>query len=194
MSQVTYNSEKTEKKAVRYTGTDTLREGYLLCYEADFAGADATEGITGDATVRNPLRAIRVEKPAADNIENFAGVVGPGFDGKVGPVNIDILIPTARGQKVNIWSEESTTINATILSLKVGSYAAGSSSEGSRIGKALQTVDRSSTNGVVYSMLEVLAVNTGNVVTATSRTTVQLPTAAIWDNFPLVPYVPSVEV
>lgn len=184
-NQVTYDSEQTQKKSVRYTGTDTLQEGNLLCYDADFAGADATEGKTGDATVRNQLRATRVEKPAVGNLQHFAGVVATGFGGIVGPANIDIFVPTARGQKVSIWTDQNCTIDVTTLHLQAGSYAAGSEANGHRIGKALQTVDRSSTENTVQAILQAPPVVNDTVVTASSRTIVQLPTDAIWRNFPL---------
>lgn len=184
MSQILYDCEKTAKKRVYYTGTDTMREGYNLCYDVDFAGAVATEGKTGDATVFNQLRASRVEKPSVGNQEHYSGVVAPGDDRKVGPCYIDVLVPTHRGQKVKVWTEENCTIDATYLTLKAGSYAAGGVGEGRVIAKAMQTVDRSSTNGTVQAQLGG-PLQTSDTYNTLSRTTVQLPTAAIWDNFPL---------
>jgi len=184
-NQVTYDSEQTQKKSVRYIGTDTLQEGNLLCYDANFAGADATAGKTGDATVNNQLRATRVEKPAAGNLEHFAGAVATGFGGIVGPANIDIFVPTARGQKIPIWTDQNCTIDVTVLTLQPGSYAAGGQTDGHRIGKALQTVDRSSTENTVQAILQAPVIVNDEVLTASSRTTVQLPTVEIWRNFPL---------
>lgn len=186
MSQIVYENEKIQRKKVFYTGTDTLRRGYSLCYDADFAGSGTTPGKTGDATVFNQLRAWRVEKPAVGNLQHYAGVVAEGFDGVTGPASIEIVVPTRRGQKVDIWTEEDCTIDSTMLGLKAGSYAAGSASEGHAIAKALQTVDRSTTDGVVQAVLygpEPL--DTSEVFGANSRTVVQLPTAAIWNNFPI---------
>ncbi len=143
MSQVQFEgTEKVTIKKVRFEGTDTLRAGYALCYNADF----------GTASEADADRAWRVEKPATGNLDNFAGVVAEKYDGKVGPVNIEILVPTKRGQKIKVWTDASVTVDSTQLYLTAGSFAL-TVSGGLQVAKAMQTVDRSSTNGTALALL-----------------------------------------
>ena len=194
MSQVLYNHEKTYKKHVFYTGTDTLRVGYALCYDADAVrSAGSSDAVTaGSKSAKTAAdfydeRAIRVEKPTVDNIKHFAGAVVEEYDGTEGPAFIEIYVPMSCGQKVDVWTEENCTIDTTLLSVKQGSYAFGAVDEGAVVARALQTKDRSSPNGTVQALLFSLshADTVGEVVSANSRITVQLPTEAIWKNFNL---------
>ncbi len=194
MGQILYNHEKVYKKHVFYTGTDTWRQGYNLCYDADATrSAGSSTAITGanksalTAADVNDERAIRVEKPTVDNIKHYAGVVVEEYDQAVGHAFIVVYVPMSGGQKVNVWTEEDCTIDVTLLSVKQGSYAMGSVDEGAVVARALQTQTRASTNGTVQALLHSLshADTVGEVVSANSRTTVQLPTEAIWKNFNL---------
>ena len=197
MSIVLKENEKLDKKKVFYTGTDTLGVGYNLCYNADairsaegetfpikVTGAEKSAKTAAD--VYN-ARAWEVEKPTTANLKHYAGVVVEEYAGTVGPAAIEIYVPKARGQKVEVYSDVSNTIDVTVLSLQAGSYAAGSVGEGPSIGVAVQTIDRSSTAGAVQANLIGLSQSNqiGEVVSANSRTTVQLPTEAIWENFDL---------
>ena len=76
MAQVTYKTEKVSKKRVFYTGTDTLYEGYSLCYDWN-----TTTG--GSISESNVNRVLRVEKPESANLDMFAGFVAAGSGGKV---------------------------------------------------------------------------------------------------------------
>ena len=193
MSIVLKENEKLDKKKVLYTGTDTLRLGYNLCYNADaIRSAETSYGkITGaEKTAKTAAdfysaRAWQVEKPAVGNLKHYAGVVVEEYDGVVGPASIEIYVPKARGQKVDVWSDVANVIDVTVLTLQAGSYAAGGIGEGPSIGVAIQTIDRSSTNSTVQANLVGVShdVQMGEPVDVNSRTTVQLPTAAIWDNF-----------
>ncbi len=195
MSIVLKENEKLDKKKVFYTGTDTLGSGYNLCYDADATRSAETDqgALTGaylsakTAADEYSGRAWRVEKPSTSNLENYAGAVVEEYAGVVGPAAIEIYVPKARGQKVLVYTEENCTIDSTVLTLKAGSYAAGGVNEGPIIAKAMQTIDRSSTNATVQALLIGLSQNNvvGEIVSANSRTTVQLPTAAIWRNFDL---------
>lgn len=176
MSQVQFeNTEKLAIKKVHFTGTDTLRAGYVLCYDADY-GTDSE----ADAS-----RAYKAEKPSAANVDNFAGVVSEKYDGKVGPCAVEIYVPEERGQKVPIWTDASVVVNVTDLYLQIGSYAAGAAGA-KLIGKAMQTVDRSVTNGTCFGRLGCLVRDTGGATPgARGRTAAELPTAAIWNKIPL---------
>ena len=174
-------SEKVATKEVYYEGTDQLKAGYLLCYDRD-------QGTAADSDL---ARAWRVEKPAAGNLHWFAGVVAAEFSGFTGPGKIKIYQPTHAPYLVNLWSEDNCSLETTDLSVQVGSYIAGGAGDGPIIARAMQTLDRSDTNGMVlcefYGLSdEVQRRKDGTMVTATkSRTAVQLPTEAIWANFPI---------
>ena len=174
-------SEKVATKEVYYEGTDTLKAGYLLCY-------DRAQGTAADSDM---ARAWRVEKPAAGNLQWFAGVVTAEFSGFTGPGKIKIFQPAQAPYLVNIWCEDNCTLETTDLSVQVGSYIAGGSADGPVIARAMQTEDRSSDNGMILCELyglsdEVQRRKDGTMVTATkSRTAVQLPTEAIWAHFPI---------
>ncbi len=193
--QITYKNEKTSKKKVYYTGTDTLKAGYALCFDADATrSAETNPAITAAndtaLTAANEYseRATLVEKPSTSNLANFAGVVVEEYDNKVGPCALEIYCPVTRGQKVNAHCEESTTIDSTLLTLKAGSYALGGINDGGPVvAKAMQTINRGTVAGLIQVLLVGLSHNAveGDVVNADSRTTVQLPTAAIWRNFDL---------
>jgi hypothetical protein len=143
---IQYGQDVSALKRVYYTGSDTLREGYCLCYDIDTTSVDA-------ATLASDARGFYVEKPTAANVKYFAGVVAASSDGITGPAYIEIVDISDRNLCANVWTEENCTIGTTVLSVKPASYAAGSSTEGPAIGVALQTVDRSSTNGVVQAKL-----------------------------------------
>jgi hypothetical protein len=171
MSQVQFeNTEHLSIKKVWFTGTDTLRGGYNLCYDADY-------GVAADL---DASRAYKAEKPADANIDNYAGVVSEKYDGKVGPCAVEIYVPVVRGQKVPIWTDGSVTVDSTLLFLQPGSFAAGVC--GARlIGKAMQTVDRSSTNGTCLARLGQEVVRPDDQEIGSSAHF----TDAIWKNFPL---------
>jgi hypothetical protein len=188
MSQVMRKGEKTAKKKVYFTGTDTLYAGYHLCYDADAVRAAETNVAITAAndsakTAANEYieRANRVEKPSTTNLRHYAGAVVEEYDGKVGPCSIEIYVPVSRGQKVMIRTEESCTIDQTVLSLKAGSYDAGGEGEGPAIALACQTVDRSSTSGLVQALLvgpEHAHVLNGSVAGAAGQSPL------IWDGVP----------
>jgi len=185
-SQVTKQSEKTNTKRVFFEGTDELKAGYQLCYNVDAVrAADTNQNITAKtAADEYGERAVRVEKPTAANLKNYAGTVTEDFGGVTGPRSIEIYVPTRRGQAINVFSSANATINVTPLYLVAGSFIAQSSGS-VRIGTAIQTIDRSSTNGSIQATFTGPAELNAEIVSANSRAVTALPTAAIWDNFPL---------
>lgn len=181
MSQVQFGVEKFSTKKVYYTGTDVLREGYALCYDADL----------GTAASADPLRAFHVEKPSSSNLENFAGIVTDKGDSKQGPCTVEIFVPEARGQKINVWSGANNVIDSTLLRVKAGSYELDTDGDGPIVAKAMQTVDRSTTSAQAQALL--FAPNGypateessgGGEFPALGRTAAQLPTSALWAQFP----------
>ena len=158
------------KKRVSFrpaTAADTVRVGDLVCYNSDLA-ADwrerTTNPITGDfgsggettyaegAQTYN-ARFLVVEKPADANLEHFAGVVvalGPqgGRDGD----ELDI-VPLIQGAIVPVYTDVNCTINTTVLGVADGSYVAELNTgddDPLAIGVAIETIDRSNTNGLVW--------------------------------------------
>lgn len=158
------------KKRVTFrpsTAADTVRVGDLVCYNSDlaadwkeattnrlsgdFGGENATTYVEGAQTYN--ARFLVVEKPADANLEHFAGVVvalGPnaGADGDT----LDIA-PLVAGAVVPVYTDVSCTINQTVLGVSNGSYLAQLSTGDDSplaIGVAVETVDRSNTNGLVW--------------------------------------------
>ena len=180
MSQVTYKSEKVSKKRVMFennTGSSvTVRGGWQVVYDQN----------QGTATDVDGERATRVQINDG-NAKNYAGALTEEHDGKIvadgGTRLMDIYVPTADGQKVPIWTDQNCTIDVTILTLQDNSHVAGGVIEGRPIARAMQTVDRSSTAGLVQALLQTNV--EGAEVSVRGRTAAQLPSALIWDNFDL---------
>ena len=180
--QATYQQDKLAKKRVYYTGTDTLLAGYALCYDRDNITATDVNGDALALTSASYGRFLWVEKPAVGNLNDFAGIVCPGSGG-TGPCWVDIFEPN--GHVLEPFVEESCTAETTLLCVKPASYILGGMGEGPVVGRALQTVDRSSTNGTCQAIMYPIERAWDESFTAGGRTAAQLPTAAIWDNFPL---------
>jgi len=165
-SQVTYKNEKLATKMVRYTGTDTLGEGYALCYDRD----------TGTAGASDEARAYQAEKPATANLKFFAGVVHPTSAGKTGPCWVKIIIPESRGVVCNVHADQDCTQLTTKLAVKDNSYALGAAGSGTvNVATAVQTVDRSSSAGSVQAILE----GVGGPATVDAAATVAQTQAAL---------------
>jgi len=158
------------KLAVWYEGSDTIHNGYLLCYNSD-------HGTPGD---REPSRLNRVEKCKAANVHHFAGVVtGLGGAGRTGPCQLQIARPC--GSLTDIHCQESVVLDSTWLYLQIGSYAAGASGP-VRIAKAMETEDRSTVAGLVLAKLILPPAERADdqEIGASSSFT-----DAVWENFPL---------
>jgi len=160
-----------------YEGSDVLKPGYLLCANSD----------SGTAANVQSDRWHRAEKPATGKLHNFMGVVAKGRSSfPAEPNGRDIYLP---GSVCEVFTDQVCTIDSTLLTVQPGSYLAGGVGQGMVIGKALQTVDRSTVNGLVLCKL--FGINPLNdlggsdIIPARARTTVQLPTKAIWENFDL---------
>lgn len=102
---VQYNSNNANVKRVYFSGTDTLQEGYALCYDQD-----------ASPTATNPFERLGfiVEKPATANLAAFAGLVSAGDAGKTGPCYLDIIVPTP-GEVVTAYTKANATAWTTAL-------------------------------------------------------------------------------
>ena len=134
-------------KSVQFTGDDALKEGYAVCYDRD-AILNYRGNVAEVATVFGTGRYMRVEKPTALNLQDFAGLVTRSYAAKTGGQRIEIAVPR-EGAVVNAYVYASCTVNATVLGPVPGQYyLSGTGTLFPWAVKALQTVDRSSTAGL----------------------------------------------
>lgn len=147
--------------------TDTVRVGDGVCYNSDLAadykartaaphgshlgGSGATaynEGVQSYTA-----RLFVVEKPKSANLSHFAGIVkalGPeaGGDGDF----IEIWVLTA-GMIIPVYTDADCVVNETPLGIDDGAYtlsAVTNAEEPLIVGVAVETVDRSTDNGLVW--------------------------------------------
>ena len=143
----------------RPSAADTVRVGDLVCYNWDIDGdhkersSDPTHlGLRDDDYAEGAQdytgRLFIVEKPATANLQFFAGVVkalGPkaGADDDM----IEIWVPN--GAVLPVMCDQYCTAGRTIVGLRDGAYE-GSYPEGRPIGIAMETIDRSTDDGLVW--------------------------------------------
>ncbi len=152
------------------TATDTVKVGYNVCYNSDVAadyqektanpitgqfGADGNETTYAEGVQAFTGRLLIVEQPASGNLQDWAGVVAAlgeknGADGDW----IEIWVPN--GAMVPVWTNASCTRGSTVLGPASGSYIMqADTGDGDPLGCAVaqETVDRSSTNGLVWAKI-----------------------------------------
>jgi hypothetical protein len=88
-------------KTVYYTGTDTLKTGYALCYDHDATAGKAKEN-----------RGQAVEKPSTNNLIYFAGFVAPESNGLKGPGFCRVLPNGFRSDYVDVYIEDDLSAAA----------------------------------------------------------------------------------
>lgn len=169
---------KARTITVYYEGSDTLYEGYALCYNQDttdnwlgvsnvsatLTASSVTESGTTAEGSQNEGKFIRVEQPATANLQWFAGVVVGNSNGITGPCAVDIYVPN--GACVPVWTNKSCTIGQS-LGINNGSYVLQAvTGDGTPMpcARVEETVDRSGTNGIALARLY----PTGQQVTATN--------------------------
>ena len=181
-SQFSFVNQAAHTKRVRYEGTNTIYEGMALCYNYDTT-TNSNDGTTAEGS-QNEGKYQRVEEPTLANSPFFAGVIaGSEYEGKVGPRFVDIYVPN--GAIVPIYTDKSITAKEKLYLEASANTIINAGLTLAQVATAVETKDRSSTAGIVLAKLTGVSAEAIEVVTATSRTTVQLPTAAIWDNFDL---------
>lgn len=136
---------------VWFMGTGALLEGQAVCFNWDFGTATAEDGRRGN----------RVEPPTAANSLYFAGVAARDYSansaGATRPQMIEIYEP---GSYCNVLSKASTTIGVARLTFEITAVVGtngtfiheGLEGEGSCV--PLQTIDRSSTAGLCFVLLD----------------------------------------
>ncbi len=125
------SAENQILEVVWYEGTDALKEGEGLCYNADY----------GTATAANARRGNIVERPSSSNNNNFAGVAARNYSAvSTGGRLIEICIP---GSVCKVALGIDTVVNTGIVTCQAGGAAgrftfAGYKGRGSAV--PLQTV------------------------------------------------------
>jgi len=155
---------ETNTMRVYYNGSDTLGEGYALCF--NFDAIDVTDENISQTSPDvgqeywNDARRLMVEKPAEGNKLHFAGAVSQRSANFTGPGWIEIHRP---GSICNIYAYASADHGSTGITTNTGQiltfcpgeyffYDGGFPGTGSAM--VLQDVDRSSTKGVVMAELQ----------------------------------------
>ena len=154
----------------RESSAETIYEGQPVCYMFDttnnILGYDKANSTFGQTVVeatttgegyQNEGKYSIVEKPYTDNLMWFAGVVAPGnwCGQSVAATSykwIEIFVPN--GAIVAVRTNQSTTTGITILSLISATQYLGAAAAGRAVALAAETVDRSSTNGLVLAKLD----------------------------------------
>lgn len=173
-------SEKLAKKRVWCTSTDALKEGYPVCYNRESTTGNSAGGA-------DMARAWEVQQPATANLNYFAGFVAMNYKANANGQMIEIIEPRKAGSIATAYIGISATLGTTELAIQNAKWTLEAAGTGTYVvATANQTIDRSSTEGICQVILKGLADPALSEVTAAlSRTTVQLPTAAIWGNFDL---------
>jgi len=166
-------TERTEPRDLKYTGSDRLLEGYAVCLDRD-AGTAADEDYT-----RN-----NVEKPATGNLLNLAGIVAQSMS-KAEARKVQIIEPVP-GRLVRLYTDQDCDLGETLLTVKPGSYIFGGAGEGMICARAQQTVDRSSTNGLVLAEWLGIHPSYRRMNMGTPSATSNKLSAAIWETCPWV--------
>lgn len=151
------------RKWVYFEGTDTIYEGMPVCYNFDTTdnilgwSGSAASGTTAEGG-QNEGKFMRVELPTATNLQFFAGVVaGTAKAGLAGPCWLDIY--EANGAIVPVRTNVSCTVGVTALAIKAATayftnpIYGGSTASAVLMALANETVDRSSTTGLVLAKL-----------------------------------------
>ena len=111
---VQYAGRQTpEIKTVYYNGSDTLLNGYCLCYD---------ESATVDATDPALTLGTLVEKPVTASLYAFAGIVtNVESGGRAGPGYYEIIVPR-RGVITEAFCDIDTVKGSTALGVANNSY------------------------------------------------------------------------
>jgi len=158
-----YTDEQATRKRVYYEGTNTVYEGMPVFYNYDTTdnwlnystseGGDwecqSAPGTTAEG-YQNEGKFIRVEDPSAGNLQYFAGVVAHGKGvGEDGPCEVDVFV--SNGAIVPVYTDVNCTVGRTVLFAKASTQEL--TGDGRPVAIAMETVDRSSTSGLVLAKL-----------------------------------------
>ena len=152
----------SDTTSVYYTGSDTLLEGYTLCYDFYAADVNQEDVYLTDINVGEECwadaRRVLVEKCTEGNKIHFAGVVAKDSDGVTGPGWVTIHRP---GSICNVFTNadcdherSAGAASGQILNVTVGQYYMSDAGwPGTGAAMVLQDVERDTTNGVIMAQL-----------------------------------------
>lgn len=171
------------RKRVYYEGSDTIYQGMALCYNYDTDDnilgvdrADSTRSTTTTEGSQNEGRFLRVEKPATAQLKFLAGFVAAGpWIGSSGPKWIEIFVPN--GSIIPVRGTESFTNGEKIYLANADYEVTNVPQVGGFCGYAMETIDRSSTEGLLLAKI-LPAVNATELVDVASKTTAYTVTVA----------------
>ncbi len=174
-AQFGFNVSRSVKR-VKYINasgsTKTLKEGEPMCYNFDTTtnilgydkvnstfGSDVKESATTAEGYQNEGKFLIVENPAEGNLNWLAGAVAPGNWCGQSVLNggekwIEVFEPN--GQIVALRTNANCTVGTTVLGVGTGGQyfeAANNDDDPLPCALAEETVDRSSTNGLVLAKL-----------------------------------------
>lgn len=166
MSGSSVRGQQTAKPIVAYyTGSDTLYNGYALCYDHDVAAsAYSTLSAADAARAAAKDRASLVEKPTLASLlaGGFAGIVvnapAQGIVPASGATRTKVYLLPALPEgmelrDVDVFTDQSVTIG-DILGPIPGTYLIGRGViPGCAVFRANETIDRSATSGVCNGIL-----------------------------------------
>jgi hypothetical protein len=159
-----YNGKQIQEvKRVWYGGVTLLKLGQAVAYDTSDTTAPLPTSL-GGSTAPDPSQIERgqvVVDPATAVLGGFAGIVAtqpqrdPADSTKAVASWIDIYVPR-KGDIVDVWSSANATKNSTILGItNAGAATLVAVSDATfnvdAVAIALQTIDRSSTNGYIRS-------------------------------------------
>jgi len=159
MNPIQYKTNKVSKKRVYYQGTDTLLEGYLLCYNYDY-GYDLDGDVIAEGA-GNSARFLAVEKPTTANAPFFAGIVAAESANKTGPCWVTIIEP--HNIIASVYTDVNCTNATTYLYIKNATYLASSTGT-IGLGLANETINRAGTNGLVLARIRLRQETSGATV------------------------------
>lgn len=162
---LTYRNRSLSPIYVKFSGSayEQLKEGYCLCYKISATETSGAYPGNGTATTAGETRSgtgsdaeFTVEQPSLTNILFPAGVLmdGPNMTADADGYLMVQILPFSEKDTpgVEVWTDQSISASngGDLLGLFPGTYAARRGAlYGQPVLRAMQTVDRSSTNGTV---------------------------------------------
>ncbi len=145
-----------------YEGSDTIVAGMALCYnqdtttnwlDVDKADYNAEVDTSTAEGYQNEGKVIRVEKPATANMKFLAGFVCDSTPnlGESGPGEVDLYVPN--GAILKVRGTESFTIGDAIYIANADYEVTNVPQVGGFVGYAMETVDRSVTEGLLLAKI-----------------------------------------
>lgn len=147
-----YNSGKSLKRKVFYTGTDAIKKGQGLCYDKDYTSTATGETATDGCELRNH----RVEVPSTTNNRRFAGVAVCAYEANALGQEIEIYEPGGLaeiliGQDATLPTSSAT---GTIMTCSCSATDAGRFTFAGFPGRGSARALETDASGAIFSSLD----------------------------------------